>query len=102
VLSSLPFLRQAEEVFVLAGTRLGADAPGTPAILTEHGITAELHVLPIGSGSFGSALLHEAHELGADMMVMGAYQHSPIRERLLGGVTRFALTNADLPVLMRH
>lgn len=102
VLSSLPFLRQADDVFVLAGTRPGTEAPSLPAILTEHGVTAELHVLPVVAGSFGATLLHKAHELGADMMVMGAYQHSPIRELLLGGVTRFMLNNGNLPVLMRH
>ena len=65
-------------------------------------IRAELHVLPIGPGVFGQALLNKAHELGADMLVMGAYAHSPLREALLGGVTRHMLAHADLPVLMRH
>lgn len=102
VLSSLPFLRQADKVFILAGARPGADAPSLPAILSEHGVAAELHVLPIEAGAFGAALLHKAHELGADMLVMGAYQHSPLRELLLGGVTRFMLSNGNLPVLMRH
>ena len=36
------------------------------------------------------------------MLVMGAYAHSPFREALLGGVTRYMLAHADLPVLMRH
>jgi len=59
-------------------------------------------VLPIGPGPFGQALLDKARELGADMLVMGAYVHSPLREALLGGVTRHMLAHADLPVLMRH
>jgi nucleotide-binding universal stress UspA family protein len=33
---------------------------------------------------------------------MGAYQHSPLRELFLGGVTRHVLSHADLPVLLRH
>ncbi len=99
-LSALRCLTQAERVFVLTGTR--GVAPTMPAILTEHGVAAELHTLPIGSGPLGAALLNKAHELGADMLVMGAYQHSPLRELLLGGVTRYMLTHADLPVLMRH
>ena len=94
-------LTQAEGVFVLAGTR-GDATPQLPAILAEHGITAELHALPIGSGVFGAMLLDKAHELGADLLVMGAYQHSPLRELLLGGVTRHMLANADLPLLLRH
>jgi nucleotide-binding universal stress UspA family protein len=100
VLAALPCLTQAEAVFVLAGTRGGA--PALPAVLTEHGVSAQLHVLPIGGGVFGAALLDKAHELGADMLVMGAYQHSPLREFLLGGVTRHMLTHADVPLLMRH
>jgi nucleotide-binding universal stress UspA family protein len=59
-------------------------------------------VLPLGSGPFGQTLLHKAHELGADLLVMGAHAHSPLRELILGGVTRFMLGHADLPVLLRH
>jgi nucleotide-binding universal stress UspA family protein len=61
-----------------------------------------LHTLPVRTGGLGAALLARAHELGADMLVLGAYQHSPLREFLLGGVTRHMLTHADLPMLLRH
>ena len=73
-----------------------------PPILAEHGIVVELHTLPVRTGGLGAALLARAHELGADMLVLGAYQHSPLREFLLGGVTRHMLTHADLPMLLRH
>ncbi len=101
VLAGLRCLAQAERVFVLAGAPDDA-APAMPAILTEHGVDAEMHVLPIGSGAFGAALLGKAHELGADMLMMGAYVHHPLRQLLFGGVTRHMLANADIPVLMRH
>ncbi len=100
VLSALHCLTQATSVFVLTGGRSAASAP--PAILAEHGIAAALHVVPSATGALGAALLARAHELGADMLVMGAYQHSALRELLLGGVTRHMLLHADLPVLMRH
>ena len=48
------------------------------------------------------ALLARAHALGADLLVMSAYPHSPLREFVLGGVSRFMLEHADLPLLMRH
>ena len=54
----------------------------------EHGIAAQMDVLPIGDGAFGQALLDKAHELGADLLVTGAYHHSPLREMFFGGVTR--------------
>jgi nucleotide-binding universal stress UspA family protein len=102
VLACLRCLKSAEGVFVLAGQRAGAASPVPPAILAEHGVAAELHVLTIGGRPLGAALLRRAHELQADMLVMGAYQHSPLRELLLGGVTRHMLGHADLPVLLRH
>lgn len=102
VLPALRCLARAERVFLLAGVREGRTRPAMPEVLSEHDIEAELHVLPIGPGVFGQILLDKAHALGADLLVMGAYAHSPLRELVLGGVTRFMLGHADLPVLMRH
>jgi nucleotide-binding universal stress UspA family protein len=102
VLSALRCRSAPEKVFVIAGVGPGSPKPTLPDILLEHGIEAKLHVLPVGSGVFGEALLAKAHALGADLLVMGAYRHSPLREFLLGGVTRYMLGHADLPVLMRH
>ena len=102
VLAGLRCLTRAEVVFVLTGLRGAAKAPQMPAILTEHDVKAEMHTLPIGPGAFGAALLSKAHELGADMLMMGAYEHHPLRELLLGGVTRYMLDHADIPLLMRH
>jgi nucleotide-binding universal stress UspA family protein len=102
VLAVLRCMTRAERVHLLAGLREGAGPPVIPAILSEHDIDVELHVLPIGSSAFGAALLAEAHQVGADMLVMGAYVHHPLRGWLLGGVTRYMLAHADLPVLMRH
>jgi nucleotide-binding universal stress UspA family protein len=102
VLAALRLLARAECVHVLAGVREQSPRPSLPEILTEHGVEAELHVLPIGPGVFGETLLAKARELRADMLVMGAYTHSPWRELVLGGVTRHMLAHADLPVFMRH
>ena len=101
VLSVLHCLTRAERVFALIGKR-GDAAPRVPPILAEHGIAVEMHALLIGGGPLGAALLGKAHELGADMLVMGAYQHSPLREFLLGGVTRHMLAHGDLPMLLRQ
>ena len=102
VLTALRLLSQAREVHVLAGVRAGVPPPVLPEILAEHGIAAELHVLPVGTGVFSETLLEKTHALGADLLVMGAYTHSPWRQLVLGGVTRHMLAHADLPVLMRH
>ena len=102
ILAGLRCLTRAEAVFVLAGVRDAAKATETPAILAEHSVNAEIYTMTIGSGAFGTMLLSKAHELGADMLIMGAYEHHPLRELLLGGVTRYMLEHADIPVLMRH
>lgn len=102
VLAALRWFGQAERIDIIEGLRDGA-APSLPEIFEEHGVPAALHALPLpGHGPFGAVLLAQAHALGADMLVMGAFAHSPLRELLLGGVTRYMLTHADLPVLMRH
>jgi nucleotide-binding universal stress UspA family protein len=101
VLAGLRCLARVERLIVLAGVPDNA-ALAMPAILSEHGAVAEMHALPIGSGAFGATLLAKAHELGADMLVMGAYVHSPLRQLLFGGVTRYMLSHADIPALMRH
>jgi len=47
-------------------------------------------------------LLSRAADLGADLLVMGAYGHSRVRELLLGGATRSILASMTIPVLMSH
>ncbi len=102
VLSALRYASKAVSVHLLAGVRPGSPKPTIPDILVEHGIAADLQIIPIGNEPFGSTLLARAHELGADMLVMGAYAHSPLRELILGGVTRYVVAHTNLPVLMRH
>ena len=50
--------------------------------------------MPDHDGPVGAQLLKLAHELGADLLVMGAYAHGEWREALLGGVTRYVLDHA--------
>ena len=102
VLSALRLARHAADIHLLAGVRPGSGQPSIPEILAEHGVAAELHIIPIGEAPFGSTLLAAARAVGADLLVMGAYTHSPLHELIFGGVTRYMIAHADLPVLMRH
>lgn len=94
----LPILRKAGRVHVLSAIR-SAEAP---AVLQDHGVAAHLHDVPDGDGPAAARILAMAHELGADLLVMGAYAHGEWREYVFGGVTRFMLSHADLPLFMRH
>jgi nucleotide-binding universal stress UspA family protein len=103
VLAALRCFQHAEQIDVLAGVRESGTRPRLPDILKEHGISADLHVLPItGQSAFGEVLLAKARELTSDMLVVGAFARHPVRSLILGGVTRHMLAHADLPVLMRH
>jgi nucleotide-binding universal stress UspA family protein len=98
VLAAMPVLAKARTVHVLCAK---VDEAVVPAIFEEHGIPAQAHAVE-GHGAVGEQLLRKAHELGADLIVMGAYAHGEWREAVLGGVTRTMLEHADLPILMRH
>lgn len=103
VLGALRWLSGAAETHVIAGTRRWESTPELPEIFAEHGVSAELHVLPMaGQRAFGEALLARAHELQADLIVLGAFAHPMLFGPLLGSVTKHMLANAVMPVLMRY
>jgi nucleotide-binding universal stress UspA family protein len=70
--------------------------------LSRHGITTEVTDAPSGGAETGELVMARATDLGADLIVMGAYGHSRLRELVLGGATRTVLQRMSLPVLMAH
>jgi nucleotide-binding universal stress UspA family protein len=55
-----------------------------------------------GGASVGEIILAQAREQGADLLVMGGYGHSRLREMMLGGVTRYILEQMTIPALFSH
>lgn len=105
VAGALPFLRSADRVHVLtAETSVTQAAAGRriAEYLAWHGVNPELTIVKPGSDPVGQAVTAKAAELGVDLLVMGGYGHSRMREMILGGVTRYVLNHAGLPVLMAH
>ena len=98
VRASLPVLNKATSIHILSAHR----SAELPAVLEEHGLSARLHTVPDDHGSVADQLLQAAHEVGADLLVMGAFAHGEWRELVFGGVTRSMLAHADLPLLLRH
>jgi len=72
--------------------------------LGRHGLRAKTQVIrhELSTLSVSDTLLAQAAELDADLLVMGAYGHSRLREMILGGVTRDILRNTNVPVLIAH
>ena len=70
--------------------------------LVGHGANVTTHLLPSPAIGAGEELLRFAQREGADLIVMGAYGHSRLREWIFGGVTRDILQGTTLCCLMSH
>jgi nucleotide-binding universal stress UspA family protein len=79
----------------LAGTELAT-------ALARHGVKVTAEGMPTSGIGAGEALLSHASDLGADLLVMGAYGHSRTREYVFGGATRTIFGSMTIPVLMSH
>lgn len=104
---ALPILKMAEQVDVVVFTGDQADIGTEQAgddialFLARHDVT--VNVLRFASSiDDGHSLLALAPDCGADLIVMGGYGHTRLREMVMGGVTRTVLRNMTVPVLMAH
>ena len=107
--AALPFLQDARRVVLLDGGR--ANSPEGECYLphfepfvymARHGIEADPMCVGIPARTAGAALLKKADQVGADLIVMGAFGHSRLRERAIGGATRYMLEHARIPVFLQH
>lgn len=108
VTAALTFLKNAKHVTVLVvnpgETNGHGDIPGADIslYLARHGAHVETEPSNVKGIDVATWLVSRTFELGADMIVMGGYGHSFVRERLFGGVTRSLLGQMTVPVLMGH
>ncbi|RWA77260.1 universal stress protein [Mesorhizobium sp.] len=107
VREALDMLSNAEEVRIamvdpIEDERHHGDEPGADAAayLVRHGVKVVVDRLPSANHSIADVLRQHAVDTGAELMVMGAYGHSRLRERIFGGVTRSLIEGAGLPILM--
>ena len=101
--AALPLLTRARQVDVVTIGSKGDDCDASLALryLSRHAIHAELHRVP-ASGTVAQTLLATAGRLESDLLVMGLYGHSRLRELLLGGVTREMIAKAGVALLLAH
>ena len=107
VREALDMLQAAEEVrLVLVDPEEAeyahGDEPGADAALylARHGVRVGVDRLPGSGRPVAEVLARHARDMAAEMIVMGAYGHSRLRQRILGGVTRSMVENPPLPILM--
>ena len=98
---SIPLLAGCGNVAVLTVKEKPEGYPATDALsyLSRHGISAELHELT-RNGSTEETLAAAVARLNADLLVMGAYGRSRMREYFFGGVTRYFLEESPGPALL--
>ncbi len=107
IADSLPFLRKAKQVeivMVANGRSKSDEMPGADLgqPLARHGLQVEVKRIPSPDIDVASTILSYAADSSADMIVMGGYGHSRLREFILGGVTRGLLESMTVPALMSH
>ena len=102
---ALPILERAKKVIIFSVNPSKKDhIPGTDiaAHLARHGVKVEVAHTVAKDIDVGDALLGALSDRGADLLVMGAWGHSRMRELVLGGATRELLDQMTVPVLMSH
>jgi len=104
-----PLMDGAEKVVVLTidakpRTFGHGDSPGAniAAHLQRRGVKAEVHNVDGLGKSAAETILEQASAHGADLVVMGGYAHSRLREMVFGGATRDLLRMSTTPLLMAH
>lgn len=108
VRSALPILKQAENVQILMidppvhGPDEAEPGEDLSLYLSRHGIKSEVVLQPRTMPDVADQIFRHSEEVLADMVVMGAFSHSRLREFLLGGVTTGVMERAPLPVFMAH
>lgn len=104
--AALPLLHKARVVTVLMvdppQSPKGRFAPGEclATFLSRHGVECDIDLLPRLRARISDVLKQHVNDTQADLLVMGAYGHSKLREKLLGGVTRDLIQSSDVPLFL--
>jgi len=106
---AMPLMTRAESVTVLVvdpdslkghvGEQPGADLA---THLARHGVKAEVVTAASGGLGVGDVIIGQATDMGAEMVVMGGYGHSRLRELVLGGATQSILDHMPIPTFLAH
>jgi nucleotide-binding universal stress UspA family protein len=106
IADAMPLIARAKAVDLVIVTERSKNEEITGANMSEHlarhGVTAAVKRIAKGDIAVQDTILDYVADSGADLIVMGGYGHSRLREFILGGVTRSILKSMTVPVLMSH
>ena len=105
--NAIPFLTRSGTVSIVVAniqSAKSADLPGADIAthLTRHGVNVTIEHIPVSEIDVSNAILSYAADTYPDLIVMGGYGHSRLREFILGGTTRGILASMTKPTLMSH
>jgi nucleotide-binding universal stress UspA family protein len=104
--AAMPFLIHARRVVIASvaetGESLAEALSDVARQLAWNGVRAELRPLVAAGAAIPGVLASAAQDCNADLMVLGAYGHSRMREILFGSCTRSVIHDAGMPVLLMH
>lgn len=105
VQGAMPLITRAKAVHVLTCESSRTEVTAADELadaLKRWGVSSQVRAFPPQDGDVGAALLDHAAQVGADLLVSGAYSHARLMQAVLGGVTTALMDDADLPVLFGH
>lgn len=110
IVDAMPLLQEADKVTILvvnpensaSGEHGDIPSADIALYLARHGVKAEAAATTTDESDIGAIILSRAADIGADLIVAGAYGHSRTREWILGGVTRTLLHESTVPAFMSH
>ncbi len=105
VKAAIPFLEKAKEITILTIDESQKDMSSVRDLLDylkTYNISANHRNISKIHRCVGDEILGEAEKQNANMLIMGAYTHSKMRQIVLGGATKFILANANIPVFLKH
>ncbi len=104
---SLEFLKECDAVHVtlvdpVARSWENGEEPGSDVatFLSRHGVKVEVDCIASGGRRVDTTLRQHAIDVAADMVVMGAYSHPRLQQRLFGGITRSMLQDSNVPLFL--
>ncbi len=107
--AALPLLKEADEVTIgvfdpVASPGRDGENPGSDVArwLSHHGCHVNLQQYPSGGKEIGACIQKRSTEAGADLVVMGAYGHSRMRQAVFGGTTRLVVEQTNVAVMLAH
>lgn len=105
--AAIPLLGGRKVELVSVGAKMGGGDVGLPdtaalTYLSRHDIHAEARVVARGALTVEEVLERTALDMGAGLIVMGAFGKSRLRETLFGGVTQYLVTSGIVPLLLAH